>query len=175
VLDRDAPDGIRHGTMWAWTNARWVAFFYCPPSGSSTLRRPRGSFSTTETSRRPITDESASSAGSHRARRQATCVPSQGCSLHRARMAAGQAPRALARPRMLVIHPELYVGDPDAFTDGVARSRAEGDTSPSECSSGSGRKIACYQSSARAARTRSIPSDTDPIERPRVAVQSNHY
>jgi transposase len=27
VLDQDAPDGIRQGTMWCWTNARWVTFF----------------------------------------------------------------------------------------------------------------------------------------------------
>jgi transposase len=25
VLDRDAPDGIRQGTIWCWTNARWVS------------------------------------------------------------------------------------------------------------------------------------------------------
>src|SRR5665213_1111908 len=28
VLDRDAPDGIRQGTIWCWTNARWVSFIY---------------------------------------------------------------------------------------------------------------------------------------------------
>lgn len=39
VLDRDAPDGIRTGTMWAWTNARWVAFFYSPSGDSDSVRR----------------------------------------------------------------------------------------------------------------------------------------
>lgn len=24
VLDPGAPEGIRYGTIWAWTNARWV-------------------------------------------------------------------------------------------------------------------------------------------------------
>jgi transposase len=38
VLDRDAPDGIRMGTMWAWTNARWVAFFYSASGGSDSVR-----------------------------------------------------------------------------------------------------------------------------------------
>ena len=28
ILDPDSPEGIRTGTMWCWTNARWVAFFY---------------------------------------------------------------------------------------------------------------------------------------------------
>ncbi len=35
VLDPSAHEGIRNGTMWAWTNARWVAFFYFA------CRRPR--------------------------------------------------------------------------------------------------------------------------------------
>lgn len=39
VLDRDAPDGIRHGTMWCWTNARWVTFFYSPAGDSDSVRR----------------------------------------------------------------------------------------------------------------------------------------
>lgn len=39
VLDRDAPEGIRMGTMWAWTNARWVAFFYSPAGDSDSVRR----------------------------------------------------------------------------------------------------------------------------------------
>ena len=38
VLDRDAPDGIRMGTMWAWTNARWVAFFYSASGDSDSVR-----------------------------------------------------------------------------------------------------------------------------------------
>jgi transposase len=39
VLDRDAPDGIRTGTMWCWTNARWVTFFYSPQGDSDSVRR----------------------------------------------------------------------------------------------------------------------------------------
>lgn len=39
VLDRDAPDGIRHGTMWCWTNAHWVTFFYSPQGDSDSVRR----------------------------------------------------------------------------------------------------------------------------------------
>ena len=39
VLDRDAPDGIRQGTMWCWTNARWVTFFYSPHGDSDSVRR----------------------------------------------------------------------------------------------------------------------------------------
>ena len=39
VLDRDAPDGIRHGTMWCWTNAHWVTFFYSPKGDSDSVRR----------------------------------------------------------------------------------------------------------------------------------------
>jgi hypothetical protein len=30
VLDKDSPEGIRSGTMWGWTNALWVSFFYSP-------------------------------------------------------------------------------------------------------------------------------------------------
>lgn len=39
VLDRDAPEGIRHGTMWCWTNAHWVTFFYSPAGDSDSVRR----------------------------------------------------------------------------------------------------------------------------------------
>jgi len=39
VLDRDAPDGIRYGTMWCWTNAHWVTFFYSPQGDSDSVRR----------------------------------------------------------------------------------------------------------------------------------------
>jgi transposase len=39
VLDRDAPDGIRHGTIWCWTNARWVSFIYSPKGDSASVRR----------------------------------------------------------------------------------------------------------------------------------------
>lgn len=28
ILDPDAPEGIRSGTMWGWTNALWVSFVY---------------------------------------------------------------------------------------------------------------------------------------------------
>lgn len=39
VLDRDAPDGIRQGTIWCWTNARWVSFIYSPQGDSDSVRR----------------------------------------------------------------------------------------------------------------------------------------
>jgi transposase len=39
VLDQDAPDGIRNGTMWCWTNARWVTFFYSATGDSDSVRR----------------------------------------------------------------------------------------------------------------------------------------
>ncbi len=39
VLDRDAPDGIRNGTMWAWTNARWVTLFYSPVGDAASVKR----------------------------------------------------------------------------------------------------------------------------------------
>jgi transposase len=39
VLDRDSPEGIRTGTMWGWTNALWVSFFYSPVGDSDSVRR----------------------------------------------------------------------------------------------------------------------------------------
>lgn len=39
VLDPDTVDGIRTGAMWAWTNARWVTFFYSPSADSDSVRR----------------------------------------------------------------------------------------------------------------------------------------
>jgi transposase len=39
VLDPEAPMGIRSGTMWCWTNARWVAFFYSPVGDSDSVKR----------------------------------------------------------------------------------------------------------------------------------------
>jgi transposase len=39
ILDREAPDGIRTGTMWCWTNARWVTFFYSPEGDADSVRR----------------------------------------------------------------------------------------------------------------------------------------
>ena len=39
VLDQDAPDGIRNGTIWCWTNARWVTFFYSAAGDSDSVRR----------------------------------------------------------------------------------------------------------------------------------------
>ena len=39
VLDPSAPEGIRNGTMWAWTNARWVAFFYSPVGDADSVKR----------------------------------------------------------------------------------------------------------------------------------------
>jgi transposase len=38
VLDRDAPDGIRQGTIWCWTNALWVSFVYSPHGNSDSVR-----------------------------------------------------------------------------------------------------------------------------------------
>jgi transposase len=39
VLDPDVPEGIRHGTVWAWTNARWVSFFYSPTGDGESVKR----------------------------------------------------------------------------------------------------------------------------------------
>lgn len=39
VLDRDSPEGIRTGTMWGWTNALWVSFFYSVSGDSDSVRR----------------------------------------------------------------------------------------------------------------------------------------
>lgn len=38
VLDPDAPEGIRNGAMWCWTNARWVSFSYCKSADSDSVR-----------------------------------------------------------------------------------------------------------------------------------------
>jgi transposase len=39
ILDPSTPEGIRLGTMWCWTNASWVTFFYCPKADSNGVRR----------------------------------------------------------------------------------------------------------------------------------------
>jgi transposase len=39
VLDPKAPDGIRFGTIWCWTNARWVTFDYKPKGDSAGVQR----------------------------------------------------------------------------------------------------------------------------------------
>lgn len=39
VLDPEATDGIRTGTIWVWTNARWVTFIYSPSGDSESVRR----------------------------------------------------------------------------------------------------------------------------------------
>jgi transposase len=39
VLDPSTPEGIRYGTIWAWTNARWVTFFYSPSGDSESVKR----------------------------------------------------------------------------------------------------------------------------------------
>ena len=39
VLDPDVAGGIRTGSMWCWTNACWVTFFYSPSSNSDCVRR----------------------------------------------------------------------------------------------------------------------------------------
>jgi len=39
VLDPSTPEGIRYGTIWAWTNARWVTFFYSPKGDADSVKR----------------------------------------------------------------------------------------------------------------------------------------
>lgn len=39
VLDPAAPQGIRNGAMWCWTNARWVSFSYSQSADSDSVRR----------------------------------------------------------------------------------------------------------------------------------------
>ncbi len=39
VLDPNATEGIRNGTMWAWTNARWVTLFYSPVGDAESVKR----------------------------------------------------------------------------------------------------------------------------------------
>lgn len=39
VLDPSVRDGIRTGTIWCWTNARWVTFFYSPSGDSDSVKR----------------------------------------------------------------------------------------------------------------------------------------
>jgi transposase len=39
VLDRDAPEGIRQGTIWCWTNAYWVSFVYAAKGDADSVRR----------------------------------------------------------------------------------------------------------------------------------------
>lgn len=39
ILDPEAPDGPRSGTMWGWTNALWVSFFYSPNGDADSVRR----------------------------------------------------------------------------------------------------------------------------------------
>lgn len=38
VLDRDAPDGIRTGTIWCWINGQWVTFVYSPHGDAASVR-----------------------------------------------------------------------------------------------------------------------------------------
>jgi transposase len=38
VLDPSVRDGIRTGAMWAWTNARWVSFFYSAHGDAQSVR-----------------------------------------------------------------------------------------------------------------------------------------
>jgi len=39
ILDPEAPAGIRSGTMWGWTNALWVSFFYSAAGDAEGVRR----------------------------------------------------------------------------------------------------------------------------------------
>jgi len=38
ILDPGALEGIGTGTVWAWTNARWVTFFYSPSGDAASVR-----------------------------------------------------------------------------------------------------------------------------------------
>jgi transposase len=38
VLDPSAPEGIRTGAIWAWTNARWVSFFFSAHGDGQSVR-----------------------------------------------------------------------------------------------------------------------------------------
>ncbi len=38
ILDPAVRDGIRNGTMWCWTNARWVSFVYAPKGDADSVR-----------------------------------------------------------------------------------------------------------------------------------------
>ena len=38
VLDPGAPEGIRTGAIWAWTNARWVSFFFSAHGDGQSVR-----------------------------------------------------------------------------------------------------------------------------------------
>lgn len=38
VLDPNVLEGIRVGTIWCWTNARWVSFFYSPNGDGKSVR-----------------------------------------------------------------------------------------------------------------------------------------
>lgn len=38
VLDRDAPDGIRNGTMWCWVNDAWITYTYAAHGDEESVR-----------------------------------------------------------------------------------------------------------------------------------------
>jgi len=38
ILDPAAAEGIRNGTIWCWTNARWVSFVYSPGGDAQSVR-----------------------------------------------------------------------------------------------------------------------------------------
>jgi transposase len=38
ILDPAVRDGVRNGTMWCWTNARWVSFVYAPKGDANSVR-----------------------------------------------------------------------------------------------------------------------------------------
>jgi transposase len=39
ILDPESPQGIRSGTLWAWTNALWVSFVYSPDASSESVKQ----------------------------------------------------------------------------------------------------------------------------------------
>lgn len=49
VLDPASPQGIRFSAMWAWTNARWVTFFFSQSADSDSVRRFLGPNGTART------------------------------------------------------------------------------------------------------------------------------
>jgi hypothetical protein len=37
ILDPAVRDGVRTGTIWCWTNARWVSFVYAPKGDADSV------------------------------------------------------------------------------------------------------------------------------------------
>jgi transposase len=98
VLDPGAPEGIRYGTIWAWTNARWVTFFYSRTGDSESVKRfseatSRAPCNATAPASRLFSNAPAESdrgagltpdVGSSKRRAPATASPSKACASSRA-------------------------------------------------------------------------------------------